>query len=146
MEDNKNIEKEILKLELKAITITTIKENKIFVLKNELGNIKIFEYPTQKSSDWLYCDQFEKVTDNLLLLKCRIYGDRFFNIQNFKISERFFKWKHLTKINVLLLENPKKKKCILLDPESFVSMKWSDLYLFYAKIRRIRLKENTYVI
>jgi hypothetical protein len=25
-------------------------------------------------------------------------------------------------------------------------MKWSDLYLFYAKIRRIRLKENTYVI
>jgi len=89
MANKKEIKKEIFKLFSEAISIVELKEDEIFILENELGSIKFFNSHNKQYSIWFYCDKWEWTKqDNLLLLKCKLYGDRLFNLNNFEISNR----------------------------------------------------------
>lgn len=146
MQNNQKIKEEILKLVIEAITITKVKESEIFVLEDELGNIKFFNSSNKKFSHWLYCDTFTEVIDNLLLLKCKYYGDRFLNLTSFKISTRFSEFIKMKQPEILLLKDQKNGKFKLLNTASFISTEWLDFDLFDEDTSEIHLKEKTYVI
>ncbi len=146
MEIKQEIKQEIFQLVVEAVEIITLRENEIFVIEDALGNVKIFNFFTKELSNWLYSDKFEKVTDNLLLLQCQFLGDRFFHLDNFKLSKRFSSYNTIGKKDLLLLQHRKNSKFKLLHSVSFLSTEWLvDFDFFDENEGKIHLKDKSYL-